>query len=30
MSYFVKLSEHVGWILMLIKLHIAQDTYVIE
>ena len=30
MSYFVRLSEHVGRLLMLIGLHIAQDTYVIE
>jgi len=30
MSYFVRLSEHVGRLLMLVGLHIAQDTYVIE
>ena len=30
MSYFVRLSEHMGRLLKLMGLHIAQDTYVIE
>jgi hypothetical protein len=30
MSYFVRLSEHVARLLMLIGVQIAQDKYVIE